>query len=202
MSLYCKVQNGLVVEGPTTLPPDLFLQNLPKETLLAQGWYELVVNAPIEYDERVSSSSYNFSLYSDHVELNYEVTPLSNNEIITKLAEFKATLKNEVTGKRYDIEVGGVTIGGTVIKTDRESQSTVNGALNFLQINQAAVIDWKGANGWTTINYYQIMYIANIVGAHVQACFSREKVLHGIIDACTTLAELDAIDINTGWPGN
>ena len=202
MSLYCKVQNGLVVEGPTTLPPNLFLQNLTQETLLGLGWYELVVNAPIAYDERISSSSYNFTLFSDHVELNYEITSLTEEEMLAKLAEFKASLKNEVTSKRYDTEVGGITIGGAIIKTDRESQSTVNGALSFLQINQSAVIDWKGANGWTTINYYQIMYIANAVGLHVQACFSREKVLHGIIDACTTLAELDAIDINTGWPGN
>lgn len=87
MSLYCKVQNGLVVEGPTTLPTNLHLQSLTQETLLGLGWYELVVNDPIAYDERTSSSSYSFSLYVDHVELNYEITSLTEEESIIKLAE-------------------------------------------------------------------------------------------------------------------
>jgi hypothetical protein len=34
----------------------------------------------------------------------------------------------------------------------------------------------------------------------VQACFSREKALTLLIEATTTIEELEAIDLESGWP--
>lgn len=39
------------------------------------------------------------------------------------------------------------------------------------------------------------------VDRHVQACFSNAKTLSAAIYNAVDKAELDAIDINAGWPG-
>ena len=35
---------------------------------------------------------------------------------------------------------------------------------------------------------------------HVEACFDNAKTLVETLQACTTIAELDAVDITVGWP--
>ncbi len=106
---------------------------------------------------------------------------------------------------RYEQETGGIIINNTTIKTDRESQAMINGAKSYSDLNQTALIDWKGENGWIQIGRDVILTIALAVAAHVQVCFSNEKV-HS--EAIYTLASTENVtsddinnyDITTGWP--
>jgi hypothetical protein len=38
------------------------------------------------------------------------------------------------------------------------------------------------------------------VRAHVQACFDKEAELKAEIEAASTVEEIAAVDLNTGWP--
>jgi len=102
---------------------------------------------------------------------------------------------------RYAKETGGITVSGATIKTDRESQALIAGAKLYSDLNEAVLIDWKAENGWVQINRAAIVAISQAVAAHVQACFSQEKVHSEAINALTTAAEIEAYDITTGWPG-
>lgn len=105
-----------------------------------------------------------------------------------------------LTAYRYDRETAGIIVNGARIKTDRESQSMINGAKAYSDLNEAVLIDWKGDGGWITINRTVILAIAQAVAAHVQACFSRERVHAEAINALTTVSEIRAYDFTTGWP--
>jgi len=101
----------------------------------------------------------------------------------------------ELAQRRYTAEITGITVNGSEIKTDRESQAMITGAYNAIQINPNKTIDWKGTNGWATLNATAITAIASAVADHVQACFTREKELTELINAVSTFDELEAINI-------
>jgi len=102
---------------------------------------------------------------------------------------------------RYEKETAGITVNGAVIRTDEASQAKINGAWATAQMNANVLIDWKGENGWVQINKAAIDAISMAVSAHVQACYSQEKVHSDAINTLTTAAEVEAYDITTGWPG-
>jgi hypothetical protein len=76
----------------------------------------------------------------------------------------------------------------------------ITGAYNLIQIDPTRIIDWKAADGWAQLDATAITAIATAVSDHVQACFSREKALTLLIEATTTIEELEAIDLESGWP--
>lgn len=102
---------------------------------------------------------------------------------------------------RWQKETEGITLNGVGIKTDRESQSLLNGALKLFDLNPSLLaIDWKGENGWVQVDKATLEAVGLAVGAHVQACFSREKAHATAIEALTAIDDIEAYDITTGWP--
>lgn len=73
------------------------------------------------------------------------------------------------------------------------------GAWSFSQLNPAVLIDWKATTGWIQIDAATIAGIAAAVATHVQTCFSNERVLSELIEAATTVSDVQAIDLTTGW---
>lgn len=108
---------------------------------------------------------------------------------------------SELAAYRYSKETAGITVNGSKIKTDRESQAMLTGAKAYSDLNESATIDWKGENGWVRIDRAAILAISQAVAAHVQECFSNEKVHAEAIAALSTIADIEAYDITTGWPG-
>jgi len=107
----------------------------------------------------------------------------------------------ELAALRYQHETAGITLSGMTIETNRESQALITGAWSFSQLNPAVLIDWKGTNGWVQIDAATISAIAGAVAAHVQSCFSTERVHAEAISALETSEEVSAYDLTTGWPG-
>lgn len=104
--------------------------------------------------------------------------------------------------KRWQVETGGITANGMSIHTDRESQSMVTSAALAAQLDPEMTIRWKTAGGnFVTLDAAQIVGIATLVRLHVQGCFDHEADLAALIAAAETVEQLDAIDINAGWPG-
>jgi len=113
----------------------------------------------------------------------------------------KTSLLAKVATKRWEVETGGIQIGNTAIATDRESQAQLISAYTLLKSGLIADTQWKSDDGsFTLATLTDLEPVAQAVGAHVRACFAAEKAHAESIDAVQTQAELDAYDINTGWP--
>lgn len=107
----------------------------------------------------------------------------------------------ELAAYRYEREIAGITVNGASIETDRASQALITGAWAIGQINPAVLIDWKTATGvWVQIDAATIAGIAGAVAAHVQACFSAERVHAEALAALETAEAVAAYDLTTGWP--
>lgn len=121
-------------------------------------------------------------------------TPANPVDAPMTLERAKAEKLAELAADRYAREVGGITIGGASIKTDRESQGTVTGAFISLSQGLATSIDWKADNGqWVKLTAAEITPIAQAVVAHVQACFTAEAQLAAEVNAATTIEAVQAI---------
>lgn len=98
--------------------------------------------------------------------------------------------KAVIAQARYNAEIAGIN----GIHTDRESQSLITGAALKAMQDPNYTCNWKGIDGFVTLNASQIIAIADAVRAHVQSCFDHEADLIPLIEAATTQAELDAIN--------
>lgn len=115
----------------------------------------------------------------------------------------KARMVDAATAKRWEYETGGVTLpDGQHILTGKDDQARVASALTGLGIMpDMQSVDFKAPSGWATITAEELTGIGQIITAHVQGCFSRERALHELIDACTSMDDLNAIKLDEGWPG-
>ena len=109
----------------------------------------------------------------------------------TPFPELKAAKKAEIAQARYNAEIAGVTINGVSIKTDRESQGLITGAALKAIQDSTYTCKWKGIDGFVELTATQIIAIADAVRAHVQSCFDHEAELLPLIEAATTIGELE-----------
>lgn len=155
----------------------------------AQAWVAIEVNSTIE---RFNFTRIDFPDAQPPILPAY-VRPTLAEAITEKLAALSAL--------RYTKETAGINVGGSKIKTDRESQAALTGAYTTLKNNLLQSIDWKADGGaWVSLALAQVEPMAQAVAAHVQACFTREKAHAQAIAGLTTVAQVDAYDISTGWP--
>jgi hypothetical protein len=115
------------------------------------------------------------------------------------LPKAKADKLTALATKRYEVETGGVTVGGVTIMTDAVSQAKLTGAWLRVQRKPSASIRWKGRDGWVTVGKAEIEALVDAVSDHVQTCFDKEYAHSEVITALTTIASVDAYDIETGW---
>ncbi len=107
----------------------------------------------------------------------------------------------DLANVRWQKETGGTTYNSMSLATDSESQTKYVGAVVAAQLSPLISLQWKLADGtFVTLDATAITEIAMAVRAHIQACFDREAQLLAEIETSTNKTELDAIDINVGWP--
>jgi hypothetical protein len=112
------------------------------------------------------------------------------------LDTLKRALLADLAALRFARETGGS--GG--FRTDRESQALITGAALAATLDPAYTVDWKGESGWITLTASELLAAAQAVRAHVQACFTRERVLAQAIAAAPDADAALAIDLRHGWP--
>jgi len=112
---------------------------------------------------------------------------------VLDLDKLKAEKRAKISEARWRAETGGITLNGTEIATDRESQSLLMGAALFAKEGPTYAVNWKGASGWVTLDASTTLQLAAAVRQHVQACFDKEKQLTEKIMAATSIEELEAI---------
>lgn len=124
---------------------------------------------------------------------------LNGDAISIDLATAKAIKKSQLAEKRWAVETGGMTVSGMTVSTDRDSQGLVTGAAFAASLDDTYTVKWKTAGGFIDLDAAGIIGVAQAIRAHVQGSFDHEATIEAAIDACATVAELDAVDINAGW---
>lgn len=123
----------------------------------------------------------------------------TEDEIAIELSNAKSAKLEELASLRYAVETGGLSVNGAMIKTDRDSQVTLTGAYVAVQQNPSLLIDWKSETGWIQIDKTTVESLCMAVTAHVQGCFSKERVLTEQINALETVTEVSNFDILGAW---
>lgn len=102
----------------------------------------------------------------------------------------------QIAARRYEAEVGGITLNGMQIDTDDRSKLLINGAALEATIDPSYTMQWKTLSGFVDLNAQQVIAIARAVRAHVQACFDREAELLAHLEAGTFTEDM----LEEGWP--
>jgi len=110
------------------------------------------------------------------------------------LAGAKAAKKQEIAAARYAAEIAGVTVGGVVVKTDRESQALITGAALKATQDGTYSCTWKAESGFVTLNAATVLAVADAVRTHVQGCFDLEAAKCVLIDAAETVEDVEAVE--------
>lgn len=108
----------------------------------------------------------------------------------------RTELVQQIASRRWQAEVGGITVNGIPMATDRDSQALITGAALAAMRDPAYVCRWKTAGGFVALNAEQLTSVADTVRAHVQACFDREAALLAELEAGTLTPDM----LEQGWP--
>ena len=118
----------------------------------------------------------------------------------------KPRLLANVAAKRW-AEQQATIFNGMSVPADHNTISTIAAKVVLMDKNPDGpqTVRWKvpGTNGnpdtWVTFDMAGLVALGATIDAHVQACFMREEELAQQINAATTVEELEAIDVQTGW---
>lgn len=108
----------------------------------------------------------------------------------------------ELSNLRYQTEISGISVGGCIIKTDRESQSLIMGAYVAAKGGLVSVIDFKSESGWIQLTSEDAITLGEVLYNHVQGCFTTEKTHYNNIMELVDLGDivgLASYDLNNGW---
>jgi len=128
---------------------------------------------------------------------------------VLDLDKLKAENRAKISEARWRAETGGITLNGTEIATDRESQAKIQAVAlttlsrllkDSLPVDFQTIVDklpakvnWKGKSAWLDLDDSKIISTAMAVFNHVQNAYNKEKEIQSLIDAATTVAELEAV---------
>lgn len=134
-----------------------------------------------------------------------EQVPLTPEEIAAltpTLEQARDAKLADLAARRWQAETGGMLIGGMPVKTDRESIAKIMAAYVQAQDNPTFSVNWKvDAGVFVPLDAATLIVVGDAVTTHVQACFDKEMAISAEIMTAPDIAALDAIDIETGWPG-
>lgn len=107
----------------------------------------------------------------------------------------KSELKSVIADIRWTKENKGITL--TIQGTDVWCDTSRGNRDIFLQkytlMPDNTTINWKFPSGWLELSKTELGTIVTEGANYIQTCFDWEASKSALIDACTTLAELDAL---------
>lgn len=125
---------------------------------------------------------------------------------VPTLQELKDAVWEKVKAKRATLIAAGATVPGIgTFQTDLVSMANVHeavtGALLAGATGQPYTITFTLAdNSRPTLTAAQIMLAGKVIGERKSAIHAHSATLRAAIEAAADEAEIDAIDIETGWP--
>lgn len=110
----------------------------------------------------------------------------------------KEELIERLASYRWEVETGGVSIGGTLIETTREAQAQISSTYSALKDGLVSSVKWKAVSGWVTLNLQSFTPIAQAVAVHVQKCFEAEQAVYTLIENLSD-SEVNTFDVETSF---
>jgi hypothetical protein len=120
--------------------------------------------------------------------------------------EYAADLAEKVKEKRIEQARKPVAYDGNSFDADPQAQQKLTGKLTYAQAtgkdsDSSWSVGWKTANNsYVQLSYDDLAAVVQAVNNQVQAAYNNEAQLLSQIEQATTIDELDAIDLTTGWP--
>lgn len=116
----------------------------------------------------------------------------------------KGNLKAKLADERWKKEIKGikVTIQSIEITVDTNRGTRDIFVQQYLLMGESDIVTWKFPETWLNLTKSDLGLIVATGAAYVKGVFEWEADLVGQIDACTTLAELDAIVIVEETPNH
>lgn len=108
-----------------------------------------------------------------------------------------AVVKARIAERRYVAETRGLTVNGIAVFTDRNTQMKLIAASVRASRDPKYSVNWKMLDSsFVTLDAPTLIYLADVVGDYVQACFDREA------DLLTEFANGTYTDemLSEGWP--
>jgi hypothetical protein len=144
-----------------------------------------------EYNDRFQQLAGPYYTYNgNEASMYYDVIP-------SQLHDIKGRLKTIAANTRYKKEIRGTTVNvsGTdvFISTAREDRMQFNDLLNTIGNN---TISWKFSPGFININKANVEDIIQSRTSYIQAQFDWEDSIIQQIDNCTTVEELELIQVD------
>lgn len=113
----------------------------------------------------------------------------SINQIRQNMAQEK--IQAHLPAYRYTKEIGGITVSGVPIQTDRESRAILTGAYIRAKEDNTYTVRWKTPDGFVTLNASTIIAISDAVAEHVQKCYAAEADVAADILSFISVAEVE-----------
>lgn len=116
----------------------------------------------------------------------------TRDKTASEVVGHKALLKSYLASYRWQVETGGITVGGATIQTDRETRSNLVASRILAKEDADYTLKWKtGSGAFVTLNATAIIAAANAAAAHVAKCFTSEETVSAAIDDGTHTTEAD-----------
>ena len=108
--------------------------------------------------------------------------------------------------RKFVAEQGGCLTPLGMVDTDAESQRKIAGAVQMAMIAQGAgapfAITWTMKDNATVAHDGPAMIMLGLaVGQHIAACHATALAKRAALEAAETAAEIGAVAIDSGWPG-
>lgn len=134
-----------------------------------------------------------FEVVDGQISPRYDVIDKSEGELVAHLERAKQDKLAEIASARYEAEIAGFEDNGAHVRTDRQTQAMISGAVLKALRDESYVCRWKTADGFVTLGAEDIIRVADGIREHVQGCFDREAVLADQVATATSLEDVRAI---------
>jgi hypothetical protein len=206
--LYVLVQNGYVINGPRLWNRRSFESSLEEDVEIS---FQLPQNktdeTPIEITNgvRILPATLVYQNYNSKIEYlngpfwNFDNDYATGSFVIVQkgLDSAKSTIKSIVADNRWRKETKGfihnvqnTDVFVTTARVDRDIFLQ-----KYIMMETNDVVTWKFNNVWLDLTKAELGAIVSAEAAHIQASYDWEKLKVEEIDACTTLQEIDAVDL-------
>jgi hypothetical protein len=159
------------------------------------GRRETMGFVPVSVGSKPDERYYWVAEVRDGANITYTGTP-KDIETVKKL------ILADLAARRYQVEVGGIELNGSVVSTDRDTQSKISGAAAAVAAGLPTPLTWKSPSGFVTIDAPTLTALALAIATHVQAAFETEALHTAAIQALTEVEDVIVYDYSTGWPAN
>ena len=169
---------------------------LTDEELFQLDVYPISNISPIEDSNFFEITEKHFSEWvvnETDVTVTYNIVPLT-------FEQSKELLLAKIKQNRSTKVIAGIPAGESTLATDDFTRNILT-SLKLLSIDDPTrTWNWKGKDGWITLDKDMITLFSGMIATHTQACFDKEHDFITLIEAATTIEDLEAIDIESNWP--